>query len=472
MALVLNHYRSDKNTTIKLVRNNKFGNTIVTNLDVPIGFFSQQRIIIPGSEFNTDLIDEINIYSMYAGKFTGLYYVDGIAIEFENEGKIIYSSNEYRTSDNAISMIMINANIEITQQENKYALVMNPGSSKCEINFDFPDYIKEFADKKNITVYLELDHYCTIKSPIVKVRIMQHTIKYSFNKCNKCETTTILIPLEYIDLQKTNTIFIEPVRSDIKNLNDKGKYYIARATLYLKSTANSDEGLKKQSKIKEYIKNWIYVHRRNIKDLDPTYRDDYSLYDFVVTAPSWFYLPYLPISPTELYYLIKYFGINFYSKGYEIKEINEQARSFHIELFGVKGGIIKKNALRHAYWSALLCIKYGDEFARDFSDAHEYAHVDLSIEGQFDHVTDKINNAVGIQIAKEVSNVRDNLVKAIEKAFDDGYLAICSNFRIVKGIQDADVHWQKPISYLKTAPRFVKYELDTLKRKGIFLKKT
>lgn len=215
----------------------------------------------------------------------------------------------------------------------------------------------------------------------------------------------------------------------------------------------------------EHVKSWILRNRKNFDELIAIPRDDLSLWEFIKNAPSWFYLPFLPVSLTELLVLISHFPSNFDSVGFRVQKLNQEARDFHMELLST--ALHKKNAFRHAYWMALLTREFGAEFANALGNAHEYAHVDLTIEGPFDHVTDKINNAVGVELA--LNNPRADLAALVEGAWQSQELAWAKNFRVDEtGHQTADVFWQMPLNTLArkygVIPDFSATELNTLRR--------
>lgn len=227
-----------------------------------------------------------------------------------------------------------------------------------------------------------------------------------------------------------------------------------------------------ESNYDSYVKSWILMHRRNIVELNAIARGDLTTWEFIQSAPSWFYLPWLPISFTELFVLIKNFPTDFISVAFSVKEMNQKARDFRRDLW--PQDLTQKNALRHTYWMALVTRKHGAQFADDLGNAHEYAHIHLTIEGPFDHVTDKINNAIGIQIAKSCAAKlhEDSLANLVESAWDTKQLAWATDARVDPGgSQTADIYWQKPLDLLKAnynvIPNFNDWELNTLKKYNI-----
>ena len=158
-----------------------------------------------------------------------------------------------------------------------------------------------------------------------------------------------------------------------------------------------------------------------------------------------------------------------WKSGKQILNVNDEARAFRRDVLTVDHA--RKNAYRHAYWMARVTRELGAAFAKDLGNMHENCHVDLPIESPSDHVTDRINNAVGIKLAQKVS-VWD-VEQMIEEAWSQHHLALARNFRVflVDGLQTADVRWQSPLVYLaKTfgvVPACSELEKATLKRLGV-----
>jgi hypothetical protein len=247
------------------------------------------------------------------------------------------------------------------------------------------------------------------------------------------------------------------------DLGSYGYYWLSDATLSF--TAKLPPVT--QPNYEHYVKNWILEQRSNIAELSRIPRDDLSAWEFIKNAPAWFYLPFLPAAPSEISVLLLNFPIDFLAVALQMVEINRMARAFHSELLATD--LPRKNALRHAYWMALTARAYGVKFADELSNAHEYAHVDLTIEGPFDHVTDKINNAWGIELAK--TNPNADCATLVDKAWDDKNLAWAKNFRVENGVQTADIYWSDPLQRLASTynviPDFNDWERATLARHNV-----
>jgi len=256
-------------------------------------------------------------------------------------------------------------------------------------------------------------------------------------------------------LKKSNELVIRP-----KN----GRYHISDVNLDVVSLLPDVT----QANFEKYVKDWVLHHRRNIGELNKIPREDFSAWKFVEEAPYWFFIPFLPCSPEEISVLFDYYPMTFLSVALEVKGININARDFHKELSSTD--LPRKNALRHAYWTAMLCRRFAIFFALDLSTAHEMDHVDLTIEGPFDHVTDKINNAVGSLLGSRTSRSK-NLQDVIDAAWDNGELAYAKDFREAAGGQTAQVFWKKPLDMMakkyNMVPRFSQTEKDTLKKMGV-----
>ncbi|KAJ3904486.1 hypothetical protein F5879DRAFT_67961 [Lentinula edodes] len=254
------------------------------------------------------------------------------------------------------------------------------------------------------------------------------------------------------DLKKSNELVIRP-----KN----GKYYISDINLDVVSLLPDVT----QKNFETYIKDWVLHHRRNIGELNKIPRQDLPAWKFVHEAPYWFFIPFLPCSPEEISVLFDYYNMMFVSVAFEIRDFNNKARDFHRELLSTD--LPRKNALRHAYWTAMLSRRFGLYFALDLSTAHEEAHVDLTIEGPYDHVTDKINNAVGSLLGSRTPRAKD-LQGVIDAAWASGELAYAKDFRETSGGQTANVYWQKPLDVMakkyNVKPKFSQTEKDTLEK--------
>jgi hypothetical protein len=64
-----------------------------------------------------------------------------------------------------------------------------------------------------------------------------------------------------------------------------------------------------------------------------------------------------------------------------------------------------KNAIRHAYWSAIMALRLGQDTAREIEFTHEY----LGSDGYYDTLVDFHNNQVGADIASEILNGQSNV---------------------------------------------------------------
>jgi hypothetical protein len=119
----------------------------------------------------------------------------------------------------------------------------------------------------------------------------------------------------------------------------------------------------------------------------------------------------------------------------------------------------------------LLTREYNIKFADALSNSHENDHIDLTIEGPFDHVTDRINNAIGIELARSHPNTPCE--DLIETAWNNGYLATVKNFRVEDQSPVADVYWQEPLYYLPNTysviPDFTQRQTNTVIKMGIII---
>lgn len=256
-------------------------------------------------------------------------------------------------------------------------------------------------------------------------------------------------------LEKGNELVITP---------NGGEYYISDVSLDVVSLLPDVT----EENFQIYIKDWILHQRKNIRELNKIPRGDLSAWEFVQEAPYWFFLPFLPVSPEEISVLFDHYNMMFVSVAFEIRDLNNKARDFHKEL--VSTDIPRKNALRHAYWTAMLSRRFGLYFALDLSTAHEDAHIDLTIEGPFDHATDKINNAVGSLLGSRTPRSVD-LRDVIDAAWANGELAYAKDFRETAAGQTAQVFWQTALDRMakkyNVKPRFSQSEKGTLAEMGV-----
>lgn len=184
------------------------------------------------------------------------------------------------------------------------------------------------------------------------------------------------------DLKKSNKLVIRP-----KN----GGYHISDVNPNVVSLLPDVT----QTNFEKHVKDWVLHHRSNIGELNKIPREEFSAWKFVQAAPYWFFNPFLPCSPEEIGVLFDYYyDMMFVSIAFEIRGINNYARDFHREL--ISTNLPGKNALRHVHWTAMLCRRFGLYFTLDLS----------TIEGPFDHVADKINNAVGSLLDRELPGPR------------------------------------------------------------------
>jgi len=109
---------------------------------------------------------------------------------------------------------------------------------------------------------------------------------------------------------------------------------------------------------------------------------------------------------------------------------------------------------------------FGAAFASDLGYAHEYAHLDLTIEGPFDSVLDKINNLWGIKLAEKMDQTCDELVNDVGER---GYLAWAKQYEKSQesGIYLPTLHnVQGPLGELweryQELPKFNEYDLNVM----------
>lgn len=265
------------------------------------------------------------------------------------------------------------------------------------------------------------------------------------------------------------------------------------------------------------VKHGIFQARQNIHELNPIPRQDMSLGDWLLNAPAWIYLPYLPFSPTELWTVGIHFGLSplytlsplniFYksmtstmaARGYmyappaymnlpvtflkklvlrtgyrslmayynlfkKFKQVNQEARDFRRDLASDPW---VKNSYRHAYWICRYTQEWGADFALALGYAHEYAHLDLTIEGPFDSVVDKINNLAGAKLGLISGGDCGILVNQTGNAQALGWAKSYQQDPITQLHLPTEFNIQKPLDMLwrnyAELPHFDSYDLGALR---------
>ena len=117
----------------------------------------------------------------------------------------------------------------------------------------------------------------------------------------------------------SNELIIKP--------ND-GKYSISDVGLHVVSLLPDVT----EENFTTYIKDWILHQRKNIGELNKIPREDLSAWKFFKEAPSWFFIPFLHVSPEESSLLFDYYNIMLVSVAFEIRDLNNKATDFHREL--------------------------------------------------------------------------------------------------------------------------------------------
>ncbi|WP_233981136.1 RHS repeat domain-containing protein [Pectobacterium versatile] len=276
------------------------------------------------------------------------------------------------------------------------------------------------------------------------------------------------------------------------------------------------------SSISEWLKDSIFTNRRNLHELNAIKRQDLSLWDWLIYAPGWFLLPYTKFSPTEIaaaginslpHYFARLQGnsikilvegwrgtMNAFIGGHaghaafmtgtavkklviqtgketfyflkdtynQIQRLNQDARDFRRDL---ASQVWIKNSYRHSYWMCTFTQELGASFSSAVGYAHEYSHIDLTIEGPYDSIVDKINNLVGIKLGLINGG---NCSALVEQAWKDGALAWAWNYAEVDGIyRPVNSNLQKPLDLLYQRygelPSFNSYDLNILRLENINL---
>lgn len=148
---------------------------------------------------------------------------------------------------------------------------------------------------------------------------------------------------------------------------------------------------------------YAYVGNNPLSFIDPNGEQTVWVRQDLTTTElnsGWFWnllLHVLPLSPGELQVLLNHFGADALRVGWRISEINNEVYT----RINANGNLFwrAKNTYRHPYWMCRLAQEFGETFALELGYAHERWHLELSSEGPYDSVTDKINNLIGVKLA-------------------------------------------------------------------------
>ena len=440
VEVILNHMR-DNNTggVINIELNNK---PLIQQYAPPTQFRAQNMTSLALYQ----LSGENKLTIRLSPGFGVTYCFSDAALVFKaNDGYIRQTNSVYALGQSSGSSYNSGKLEDDLRRGNPY-LSLNEGSSWSRISFAIRE---ELLGVGNCVIKIQ---HRREPGTSIDIFLNGNKIEARYDNIPTVSFGISTFPIHSNQLEKNNELVIK---------RNGGKYLISDVSLDVVSLLPDVT----KENFMTYIKDWILRQRVNIGQLNQIPRDDRPAWDFVREAPYWFFIPFLPASPEEISVLFDYYHMMFVSVAFEIRDLNNKARDFHIELRSTD--LPRKNALRHAYWTAMLSRRFGLFFALDLSTAHEVAHVDLTIEGPFDHVTDKINNAVGSLLGSRTPGSQD-LKDVIDAAWANGELAYARDFRETAAGQTARVFWQKPLDLMakkyKVKPRFSPSEQDTLKR--------
>ncbi|KAJ4469546.1 hypothetical protein J3R30DRAFT_3713747 [Lentinula aciculospora] len=421
VELILNHMRDATGGIVDINLNNqplfpKYSNTTTR--------FEAQNL---GSLLLSPLQGSENRLSISLSRgYPGNYYFSDAALVFKDGNGYVKQENSVYALELSSGSSYNGGTLEDSLRRGNPYLSIEGGASWSKITFTVREELLGIGN-----CIIKIQHRRE-SGASVDIFLNGNRIEAGYDNIPTDSFGTSSFHIHSSDLEKSDELVIKP---------NNGKYYISDVNIDVVSLLPDVT----QKSFETYIKDWILHHRKNIGELNKIPRGDFSAWKFVSEAPYWFFIPFLPCSPEEISVLFDYYNMMFVSVAFEVRGINNKARDFHVEL--ISTDLPRKNALRHAYWTSMLSRRFGLYFALDLSTAHEEAHVDLTIEGPFDHVTDKINNAVGSILGSRTPRSKD-LQGVIDAAWANGELAYAKDFRETAAGQTASVSWQKPLDMM------------------------
>ncbi|RSL84449.1 hypothetical protein CEP52_016437 [Fusarium oligoseptatum] len=444
VEVLLNHMR-DKTITGGVINIQLNGEPIAIKFVPPTKFFTENVLSLPLSS----LSGENKLSIALSDGFKGTYCLSDSALVFKDEEGYLRQENSLDALGSSPGSSYNNGELEDDLRTGHPYLSLKGRSSWSKVTFAIR---KEMLDEGNCII--KIQHRRGSRTSI-DIHLNGELLEDHYKDIPTDSFGTSTLALHSSRLQRRNELFIKP---------RGGKYYISDVNIDIVSLLPDVT----EENFKTYVKDWILLQRRNIGQLTKIPQEDPAAWKFVSEAPYWFFLPFLPVSPREVSVLFNHYNMEFVSVAFEIRDLNDHARDFHQEL--VSTDLPRKNALRHAYWTALLSRRFGLPFALDLSAAHDEAHVDLAIEGPFDHVTDKINNSLGALLGSRTPRAKD-LQGVVDAAWENGELGFAKDFREMDSEQTASVFWQQPLDMMakkyQVKPRFSQSESDMLKRMGV-----
>ncbi|BCR94929.1 fascin domain-containing protein [Aspergillus luchuensis] len=381
----------ERNGTVEVIFNHMRDNNSGGVIDVELNDQPVSQSYAPPTSFEVESIytstlsslsEENRLSITLSQGVSGTYCFSDAALVFRDQDGYLKQQNSMYALGLSSGSSYNDGKLEKGLREGNPYLTLEGGSSWSKITFTVRE---ELLGIGNCVIKIqnrrELD-------TSIDVYLNGNKIEDRYDNIPTDSFGTSTLAIHSNQLERSNELVIKPV---------DGKYYISDVSVDVVSILPDVT----EESFGSYIKEWILLQRPNIGQLHKIPRDDFPAWKFVSEAPYWFFLPFLPVSPQEISVLFDYYNMLFVSVAFEVRDYNNKARDFHRELLSTD--IPRKNALRHAYWTAMLSRRWGLYFALDLSTAHEEAHVDLTIEGPFDHVTDKINNAVGSLLGSRTS---------------------------------------------------------------------
>jgi hypothetical protein len=329
--VILNHMRDISGGIVDINLNNR--SFLSKYSGTPTNTFVTQNVgclVLPSSQYN-------KLSVKLSQGFPGNYYFSDAALVFKDgHGNVREANSMYALGFSSGSSYNVGTLEDALRKGNPY-LSIEKETSWSRITFTVREELLGIGN-----CVIAIQHR---RDPRTSIDIFLNgkNIEEDYNDIPTDSFGTSKFPVHSRHLQKSNELVIKP---------ENGKYYISDVNVDIVSLLPDVT----QANFERYVKDWVLHHRRNIGELNKIPRDDFTAWKFVSEAPYWFFIPFLPCSPEEISVLFDYYNFMFVSVAFEVRDLNNKARDFHWEL--ISTDLPRKNALRHAYWTAMLSRRF------------------------------------------------------------------------------------------------------------------